>query len=423
MVRLLIFSLLLFSWNPVVACARNQQQKPAAAQSTPSALRKYHIKASDLPPPTDYSASNGPEVVSKPSGAELTLPKDFKIGVFAEGGFNSPRWLALAPNGDIFVAESRANRITVLRDKNGDGMADDRFLFTDKVNQPFGMAFWKNYLYIANTDSVIRFTYQSGQTAAAGNPEKIADLPGQGYRQHWTRNIVFSPDGSKMYVSVGSESNVDAESEPMRAAITEFNPDGTGKRIFASGIRNPIGMAFHPQTKALYAAVQERDRIGDDLVPDFVTRVQFGEFYGWPYSYIGQNVDPRRKGEKPELVRKSLVPDVLVQAHSAVMGMIFYTGNMFPEEYRGDAYVALHGSWNRTKRTGYKLIRVPFENGRPTGGYEDFVTGWMLSEDSDEVWGRPVCPLVLKDGSMLLSDDGAHKIWRISYIKTALRRK
>ena len=269
---------------------------------------------------------------------------------------------------------------------------------------------------MANTNAILRFRYQPGQIQAEGEPEKIADLPGRGYREHWTRNIIFSPDGKKLYATVGSESNVSVEPEP-RASILEFNPDGTGRRTLASGTRNPIGLAFNPSTGALWSAVQERDRLGDDLVPDYVTQIQDGGFYGWPYSYIGPNEDPRRKGEQPDLVKKTIVPDVLIQAHSAVMGLVFYDGKMFPKEYQGDAFVALHGSWNHTKRTGYKIIRIRFKDGKPVGGYDDFITGWMLDENSREVWGRPVGLLVLKDGSMLITDDaeGFNKIWRVTY--------
>ncbi|HEV2883883.1 MAG TPA: PQQ-dependent sugar dehydrogenase, partial [Pyrinomonadaceae bacterium] len=245
--------------------------------------------------------------------------------------------------------------------------------------------------------------------------EKIADLPGRGYREHWTRNILFSADGRKMYVTVGSESNVSVERDEMRAAIVEYNPDGSGKRIIASGTRNPIGLAWNPATKKLWAVVQERDRMGDDLPPDYLTEIQDGGFYGWPYAYLGPNEDPRRKGERPDLVKKTITPDVLIQAHSAGLGLVFYEGKMFPQEYQGDAFVALHGSWNRSKRTGYKIIRVRFRNGKLIGGYDDFLTGWMLDENSREVWGRPVGLLVLPDGSMLITDDGANKVWRVTY--------
>lgn len=405
----------------VLACAQSTQPR-GNGSSAPTAgegvteLRRYHIKPADLPPPNlNVNAVNPPRMAPKPEGAKLTLPPRFEIGVFSEGELNRPRWMALAPNGDVFVAESYDNRITILRDTNRDGKSDEKHLFAGGLMQPFGMAFWRDYLYVGATNAIVRFKYKPGQTKAEGEPEKIADLPGKGYREHWTRNIIFSSDGSKMYVSVGSESNVDAEKEPTRAAILRFNPDGTGKQIYASGTRNPIGMAFNPGTRVLWAAVQERDRIGDDLVPDYVTSIKEGGFYGWPYSYIGQNEEPRRKGEAPEMVKKAIVPDVLIQAHSAALGMVFYQGNMFPSEYRGDAFVALHGSWNRTKRTGYKIIRIRFKNGKPVGGYEDFLIGWLLDETSNQVWGRPVGLLTLRDGSMLITDDGANKIWRVTY--------
>jgi glucose/arabinose dehydrogenase len=342
------------------------------------------------------------------------VPPGFKVEVWAEGDLQRPRWMTLAPNGDVFVAESEAGRIKILRDTNGDARPDQSFVYASGLSRPFGMVFWREYLYIGNTNAVVRVRYKPGQTQAEGEFEKLADLPPGG---HWTRHLLFSPDGRKLYVGVGSQSNVSVESDPLRAAISEYNPDGTGHRIFASGTRNPVSMAFYPGTRTLWAAVQERDLLGDDLVPDYVTSIKDGGFYGWPYCYAGANEDPRRKGERPDLVKKSIVPDVLIQAHSAVMGMLFYEGRMFPAEYRGDAFVALRGSWNRSKRTGYKIIRIRFRNGKPVGGYEDFLTGWMISEDSRDVWGRPVGLLVLKDGSMLITDDAAHKIWRVSYAK------
>jgi glucose/arabinose dehydrogenase len=398
--------------------ASQAQSKPAAAASDSAALKHHNITPSSLPPPNATpDATNPPRVIPRPEGAQLNMPQGFEVSVFAEGDLVRPRWMALAPNGDVFVSESSSGRVTILRDTNGDGTVDERFAFATGLMQPFGIAFWRDYIYIANTNAVVRFRYKAGQTRAEGEPEKIADLPGKGYREHWTRNVIFSPDGSKMYVTVGSESNVDAESDPMRAAIMEYNPNGSGKRIYASGTRNPIGAAFYPGTSTLWAAVQERDRLGDDLVPDYVTSIKAGGFYGWPYAYVGANEDPRRKGEQPDLVKRSIVPDVLIQAHSALLGLVFYEGAMFPPEYRGDAFVALHGSWNRSKRTGYKIIRIRFKDGKPVGGYDDFITGWMLGEDRPEVWGRPVGLLVLKDGSMLITDDGANKIWRVSYRK------
>ena len=406
---------LLFATN---ACAQSSNSKPSTPPLTANApLAHYDIKPSDLPPPKiENDVNNGPRVIPQPPDAKLNVPKGFEVSTFAEGGFERPRWMALAPNGDVFLADSEAGKVIVLRDANKDGVAEERSVFADNLKQPFGIAFWQNYVYIGNTDAIVRYKYAPGQTKADGAFEKIADVPGRGYREHWTRNILFSRDGKKMYVTVGSESNVSVEAEPMRASITEFNPDGTGKRIYASGTRNPIGLAWLPDTNTLWAAVQERDRLGDDLVPDYVTEIKDGGFYGWPYGYVGVE-DPRRQGERPDLVKKIITPDVLIQAHSAILGLVFYEGRMFPDEYRGDAFVALHGSWNRTQRTGYKIIRIRFKNGKPVGGYDDFLTGWMLAPDSRDVWGRPVGLLVLPDGSMLITDDGANKIWRVSYRK------
>lgn len=381
----------------------------------------FQINAKDLPKPyASESVRRGSRIVAQPADAKLLMPKNFKISVFAEGGFTYPRWMTLAPNGDVFVADSRANSIVVLRDRNKDGAisADERFTFADNLSQPFGMAFHRDWFYVANTDAVVRFKYKTGQTKAEGAPEKIVELTEGGYNQHWTRNILFSPDGKKMYVSIGSSGNVDVEKDERRAGISEYNPDGTGYRLFASGLRNPIGLAWNPATKELWTAVNERDGLGDDLVPDYVTSVKDGGFYGFPYAYIGQNEEPRRKGENPEMVKKSLVPDVLLTSHSAALGIVFYNGKMFPKEYQGDAFVALHGSWNRAKLTGYKIIRVNFKDGKlVNNGYEDFVSGWLPNEDSQEVWGRPVGLLVNTDGSLLIADDGAKKIWRVSYGK------
>jgi glucose/arabinose dehydrogenase len=259
----------------------------------------------------------------------------------------------------------------------------------------------------------VRFPYTPGATHALRPPEQIAPLPPGG---HSTRGVIFNRSGTKMYVSVGSASNVSSGEPAERAAIVEFNPDGSGKRIFASGLRNPVGMAWEPVTDALWTAVNERDGMGDDLVPDYVTDVSDGGFYGWPYCYLGKHEDPRRADDmRRDLVARAIVPSVLLQAHSAALGIVFYQGSMFPQEYRGRAFVAMHGSWNRSRRTGYKIVSVPFRNGHPTGGYDDFVVGWMTDEQSRKVWGRPVDVLVLDDGSLLISDDGAAKIWRVTY--------
>ncbi len=387
-----------------------QVDKPLVTSVDPKAmLAPFHTE----------SARRSSRVVPQPEGAKLTVPKGFKVSVYAEGDFVYPRWMALAPNGDVFVADSRANRIVVLRDTNKDGKADQRWVWSTKLSQPFGMAFHKDWFYVANTDSVVRFNYKSGQTEAVGEPERIVELTAGGYNQHWTRNILFSPDGKKMYVSIGSATNVDVEADPRRAAISVYDPDGKNHKIFAGGLRNPIGLAWNPKTGELWTAVNERDGLGDDLVPDYATSVKEGGFYGWPYSYIGQNEDPRRKGESPELVKKSIVPDVLFTSHVASLGIQFNNGKMFPKEYQGDAFVAMHGSWNRAKLSGYKVVRIKFDNkGKlEANAFEDFVSGWLPDENSNEVWGRPVGLLFLADGSMLITDDGAMKIWRVSYGK------
>lgn len=379
----------------------------------------HSVDPRTLPPPfATESARRNSRAIAQPANARLFVPEGFKVNVFAEGGFTYPRWMALAPNGDVFVADSRANSVIVLRDKNKDGVAEERSVFSNKLSQPFGMAFHKDWFYVANTDSIVRFKYKSGQTAAEGEPERIVELTAGGYNQHWTRNILFSPDGTKMFVSIGSASNVSVEADARRAAISVYDPDGKNHRIYASGLRNPIGLAWNPKTGELWTAVNERDGLGDDLVPDYATSVKEGGFYGWPYSYIGQNEEPRRKGENPELVKKAIVPDVLFTSHVAALGIQFYTGKMFPKEYQADAFVAFHGSWNRQKLSGYKIVRIRFNNGKLVGNqFEDFVSGWLPDENSNEVWGRPVGLLFLPDGSLLITDDGARKIWRVSYGK------
>lgn len=380
--------------------------------------KRITISLDALPKPfaTD-SAGNPPKVVPPPAGAKLNLPEGFAVSEFSSGDYKNPRWVKEGPNGDLFLADYAGNTIYLLRDANKDGKIDnatERFVFATDLNKPFGMAINGGYFYIGNTDSVVRAKYTPGQTKLEAKPEKIADLPaGKG---HSTRDLLFSPDGKKLYVSVGSASNVDDEtSEPRRAAISEYNPDGSGHRIFASGLRNPVGLAWNPVTKELWTVVNERDLLGDNLVPDYATSVKDGAFYGWPFSYLGQNEDPRRKGEHPELVKKAVVPDVLLEAHGAPLGITFYTGDMFPAEYKNSAFVALHGSWNRALRHGYKVVRIPFKDGKPEGGYENFMTGWLTDTASKEVWGRPVGLTVIRDGSMLVVDDGGQKIWRVTY--------
>jgi glucose/arabinose dehydrogenase len=406
----------IFSVLPISACAQASLGTGGTAQKVDS--KRIVIKPESLPKPyATSSADNNPKVAPAPAGAELSVPAGFEVKAFAEGGFSNPRWLVEGQNGDLFLSDNMANSITLLRDANKDGVIDnatERFEFATGLNQPFGMAIQNGYFYIANTNAVLRFKYQPGQTKLEGEGEKIIDLPGEGYRQHWTRNLIFSKDGKKLYVSVGSETNI-GEEEPRRAAINEYNPDGTGHRVYASGIRNPIGLAWNPATGQLWTAVNERDGLGDDLVPDYTTSVKEGGFYGWPYSYIGKNADPRLDGKGKDLVEKAIVPDVLLEAHCAALGLVFYTGKMFPKEYQGDAFVAMHGSWNRATRHGYKVVRVPFEKGKAEGGYENFLVGWVPDTSAKEVWGRPVGLVMIRDGSLLVVDDGGKKIWRVTY--------
>jgi glucose/arabinose dehydrogenase len=394
----------------------------------PGVRRKITVQ--DLPSPSSNAlAINLPRVVRRPADAQLHVPSGFRIELFASG-FRDPRFLLTAPNGDIFVVESRgANRIKALRDSKASGKPDVVETFAEHgLNKPFGIAFYPpgndpQFLYVANTDGIIRFPYRNGDLKARGPAEALsAHLSGGAARLrsggHWTRDIVFSPDGKKMYVSIGSRSNAsDNAAEADRARIFEFNPDGTGRKVYAWGIRNAVGIAFRPGTNELWMSTNERDEIGEDLPPDYISSVRAGGFYGWPWFYIGNHPDPRHKGKHAELVDKVIVPDVLVEAHSASLNLCFYTGDQFPSEYKGDIFAAFHGSWNRMKRTGYKVVRVPFDHstGKARGEYEDFVTGFVTPEG--KVWGRPVGIAVAKDGSLLISEDGNGTIWRVSYAK------
>jgi glucose/arabinose dehydrogenase len=396
----------------LTACGRGDAQTPPPVTS--AKMQHYEVRADRLPKAYHTtSAGNPPRVVDRPANANLVVPDGFRVTLWATD-FEDPRNMVLAPNGDVFVADMSGSKIHVLRDANKDGKPESRWVFADGLNRPFGLAFRGNHLFAGNSDAVVRFDYKPGQTSASGTPVSVAALPSGG---HATRNVIFNRGGSKMYVAVGSASNVsDETSEPLRAAITEYNPDGSGKRTFASGLRNPIGLAWNPANQTLWTVVNERDGLGDDLVPDYATEVRRDGFYGWPFSYIGQNVDPRR-GERPDLVKKAVVPSLLIQAHSAPITMAFYDGTMFPQQYRGGAFVTLHGSWNRTQRTGYKVVHIPFRNGQPAGGYDDFLLGWAPDPKERTVWGRPAGLLVLRDGSLLVSDDGAGVIWRVTYGK------
>jgi len=391
------------------------------------------IRPSDLPKPgATASSASGPHVTPRPPAAAPKVPAGFKVELLAEG-LSGPREMRTAPNGDIFVAETHLGRIRVLR-LSGDGSKPAKNeVYASGLNRPFGIAFFPSdhpqWVYVANTDSVVRFRYENGDLKAAGKPEPVAELPSAG--GHSTRDIVFTKDGRRMLVSVGSTSN-DAEGsrgsasdasklalgassgyEARRADVLSFNPDGTDPKIFATGIRNCVGLAIHPATGDAYCSTNERDGFGDNLVPDYVTRVREGAFYGWPWFYIGNHEDPHHAGERPDLKDKVTVPDVLIQAHSASLGLTFYDGHAFPAEYRGDGFAAEHGSWNRATRTGYKVIRIRMKDGVPTGEYEDFMTGFV-SSDSD-VWGRPVGVTVARDGALLVSEDGNGTIWRITH--------
>jgi glucose/arabinose dehydrogenase len=408
--------------------------------------------------------------VDKPANLMPQVPAGFAVSVAAE--LQAPRMMVYAPNGDLFVSSPASNNITVLRDANNDGVFESRSVYAQgdppparrgggggqapaggargggqpappPVNPaingpllgaeapacvepaafnnrgpgtlaaPFGLAFNDGHLYVGNTGSLVRYKYASGDLQAQGPPEKLLDLPIGG---HSTRNIVFNRAGTKMYLAVGSQSNNNAGEDCRRAAILEFNPDGSGYRVYGSGIRNPVGLALQPGTDIVWTAVNERDNLGDDLVPDYATSVKDGAFYGWPYSYIGATYDPRYVGAFPALVKRALVPDVLLPAHAAALGITFYTGTQFPQRYRNGGFVALHGSWNRSLASGYKVVFFPMTNGRP-GPTEDFLTGFLVSDGSGgeqiQRWGRPVGVTVARDGGLLVSDDGGHRIWKI----------
>jgi glucose/arabinose dehydrogenase/mono/diheme cytochrome c family protein len=387
---------------------------------SPGTTRK--ISVTDLPAPfATESAGNSPQLVQRSSDAWPKAPPGFKVELFANG-LDNPRLLRTAPNGDVFVAETRAGRITMFRGITADGHPKETHVFASGLNKPFGIAFYPSgpnpkWVYIGNTDEVVRFSYKDGDLQATAKPEHIVDLPAGG---HSTRDVGFSPDGKRMYVSVGSASNVDdpdtTPAEKLRADILVLRPDGSDMHVYASGIRNAVGLAIDPKTGDLWCSVNERDGLGDNLVPDYITHVQEGGFYGWPWWYIGAHQDPRHAGKHPELASKTIVPDVLINPHNASLQLMFYTGDQFPAEYRNDIFAAEHGSWNRSARGGYEVIRVPRHGGnRATGEYQDFLTGFVLP--NGQVWGRPVGVTAAGDGSLLVSDDGSNSIWRVSYKK------
>jgi len=381
----------------------------------------HRISVADLPPPyATRSASNGPSIVPRPEKAWPAVPPGFKVDLIATG-LRGPRVIRTAPNGDLFVAESVGGRISVLRGVAAGGNPERTSVFADGLRLPYGIAFYPpggdpKWVYVGEADVVVRFAYQSGELRASGPPQHIADLPAGG--GHWTRDLQFSRDGSTLFVAVGSASNVDdpdtSPDEAQRADILALDPDGSHRRVYASGIRNPSGLAINPADGQLWCTVNERDGLGDNLVPDYITHVQAGGFYGWPWWYLGPHRDPRHAGKHPELAGVAIVPDVLLQPHNASLQIAFYEGSQFPAEYRGDIFAAEHGSWNRSIRTGYEVIRVPVDrSGHAKGEYQDFVTGFVV--DDGHVWGRPVGIAEAADGSLVFSDDASNSIWRVRY--------
>ena len=386
----------------------------------PGTIRKITVK--DLPQPyATHSADNGPRLVARPDGVWPVAPAGFKVELYTSG-LDNPRTLRTAPNGDIFVTESDPGRIRVFRGLTTDGKPEQSAIFASGLKRPYGLAFYPlgpdpRWLYVGSESEVVRFAYHNGDLKASAAPEHIADLPAPG--GHWTRAVVFSQDGKKMFVAVGSGSNVDdpdtTPQEKDRADVLWCDPANCRLSVYAYGIRNAGGgLAINPQTSELWCSVNERDGLGDNLVPDYITHVQEGGFYGWPWWYMGGHQDPRHKGKHPELKDKVIVPDVLLQPHNASLELTFYEGQQFPAEYKGDIFASEHGSWNKSVRVGYEVIRVPLhQTGDASGEYEDFLTGFVLPDGN--VWGRPVGVTVAPDGSLLVSDDGSNSIWRVSY--------
>ncbi len=358
------------------------------------------------------SASNRPNVVERPGGAGLSVPEGFKVEEYLTGDFMRPRYMLLGPSDELVFSDSGSRNQPDGAVYVSQGQDSTKKLI-EGLDRPYGLAFHEDWLYVAEPTSVKRYRYDAA-SMTVGEGQEIISYEGHG-KGHWTRSLLFNDDHSKLYVSVGSASNIDLGEDPVRAALHRYNPDGSGHEVVATGLRNIIGLTWRPGSEDLWAAIQERDGLGDDLASDFLVQVKEGEFYGWPYAYNGPHEEPRHKGVALDKVESTLYPDVLLGAHVAVLDIRFYTGAQFPEKYRGGLFLAFHGSWNRSTRVGYSVTFVPFKDGRPQSGPKDFLTGWMVSPDSREVWGRPVGLLQLKDGSMLVSEDGGRKIWRVSY--------
>lgn len=419
---------------PVSVAAQKGKVVPQPSKNAP--LKPY------LPKPfATKSAKNFSNVKGWKDGQVPIAPAGFTVSLFMDG-MQNPRNMCVLPNGDILVAESNtikntlmqagaivlgaskaenmktsANRITILRDTDNDGKPDMKQVFLDGLNQPFGILLLKDMLYVANTDGLIRYPYTTGMTKMESKGERVTELEASGKNQHWTRNIIANADGSKIYIAVGSVDNLGGNGKNVssqRACIIEINPDGTGKRVYASGLRNPVGLGWAPGTQTLFTTVNERDELGDDLVPDYLTAVKDGGFYGWPWSYWGQHKDPRIEAPRPDLVAKAIVPDVSLGAHTASLGLVFYNGTAFPPFYQGGVFIAQHGSWNRSVLAGYKVVYIPFSNGKPSGQPRDFLTGFKPSAKEDkEVYGRPVGVATLANGSLLVTDDVNDRIWQV----------
>lgn len=406
-------------------------------------LFSFAQQKDSLPPPhATKSHTNYSNVTGWAKGETPLAPEGFSVSLYADG-LQNPRWLYVLPGGDVLVAESNTNhplyekigaffigasksnsmknsadRITLLRDADHDGVPETSSVFLSGIKQPFGMLLMDDHFYVAATDGLLRYKYEKGLNKITTKPEKLLALPAGKANRHWTRNLIANREGSKIYIAVGSGTDHGEKglaNEAQRARILEVNPDGSGLRVYASGLRNPVGMGWAPGTNTLWTSVNERDLLGDDLVPDYLTSVKENGFYGWPYSYYGQHIDARVEEQRPDLVAKAIVPDVSLGAHTASLGLAFYDKTAFPEKYRNGAFVAQHGSWNRKPISGYKLLFIPFKNGRPSGPPEDFLTGFVKDADAGKVRGRPVGVFVTPDGSMLVTDDRTNKIWKITY--------
>jgi glucose/arabinose dehydrogenase len=406
-----LFMLVLF------ACANRDT---ASAETNHDNTGTVQMNSKDTLPPPFHTESvrNTSKVIGWPAGKTPIAPTGFTVNKFADG-LDSPRWIYVADNGEIFIAESgrdaknSANRITRFTDEDNDGVPNSRTVFLKNLNQPFGMLIIGNKFFVGNTDGVVAYDYKPGMTEINTPATRINTLP---TGRHWTRNIITNAAKDKLYIAVGSGSNIadnGIDKEFRRANILVTDLDGKNEKVYASGLRNPVGMAWQPGTNILWTAVNERDELGDDLVPDFITSLKEGGFYGWPYSYFGQHVDPRIKDQRPDLVQKAIIPDVPLGAHTSSLGLVFYDGTSFPARYRNGAFVGQHGSWNRSKPVGYKVVFVPFTNGKP-GVMEDFLTGFMADAEKNEVYGRPVGVAVLRDGSLLVADDAGNTVWRVS---------